>query len=226
MPVAILVHPGASAPSRRYPAEQFARAARSVARPTDCALVFTGTAAERPLVVDPRGARRRVTLGGGRPRPRRSRRARGLLTLADQQQHGARPRGRGRRDTGGRSLCPDQPAAHAVGVPHRVLFPRRAVQVLLQEHLPAGPRQLLAPRRAGGGRGGSPVVDLLVAGGSAPPLDAPSLEDLRPAGQDDSLDGTCTARGRRAEDRPVTLPKERRHAFHASAVRSRNELHP
>jgi ADP-heptose:LPS heptosyltransferase len=46
----ILVHPGASAPSRRYPAEQFARAARSVARATDCALVFTGTAAERPLV--------------------------------------------------------------------------------------------------------------------------------------------------------------------------------
>jgi lipopolysaccharide heptosyltransferase II len=46
----VVVHPGASAASRRYPAEQFARAARLVAERTACRMVLTGSAEEAPLV--------------------------------------------------------------------------------------------------------------------------------------------------------------------------------
>lgn len=45
-----VVHPGASAPSRRYPAERFGLAARQIAAATGCQPVFTGGAAERALV--------------------------------------------------------------------------------------------------------------------------------------------------------------------------------
>jgi ADP-heptose:LPS heptosyltransferase len=48
----VLVHPGATAASRRYPPARFAAAARGVARATRCAVVVTGAAAERPLVDD------------------------------------------------------------------------------------------------------------------------------------------------------------------------------
>jgi lipopolysaccharide heptosyltransferase II len=46
----VVVHPGASAPSRRYPPEGFAEAARTLARGHGLTVVFTGTAAERELV--------------------------------------------------------------------------------------------------------------------------------------------------------------------------------
>jgi lipopolysaccharide heptosyltransferase II len=46
----VVVHPGASAPSRRYPPEQFARAMDLLASQTGCEIVFTGDAQERPLV--------------------------------------------------------------------------------------------------------------------------------------------------------------------------------
>jgi lipopolysaccharide heptosyltransferase II len=46
----IVVHPGASAPSRRYPAGQFAAAARMLASEHGCQLVFTGSSAEQSLV--------------------------------------------------------------------------------------------------------------------------------------------------------------------------------
>ncbi len=46
----VVVHPGASAPSRRYPPEGFAAAARRLAREVGCQVVFTGSAAERELV--------------------------------------------------------------------------------------------------------------------------------------------------------------------------------
>ncbi len=46
----IVVHPGASAPSRRYPARRFGEAAEALARRTGSQIVFTGTAEERPLV--------------------------------------------------------------------------------------------------------------------------------------------------------------------------------
>jgi lipopolysaccharide heptosyltransferase II len=45
-----VVHPGASAPSRRYPPEQFAAAARGLHLEHGVQLVFSGSAAEQPLV--------------------------------------------------------------------------------------------------------------------------------------------------------------------------------
>jgi lipopolysaccharide heptosyltransferase II len=45
----VVLHPGASAPSRRYPAEGFAAAGRKLAA-SGCALVFTGSGAEIALV--------------------------------------------------------------------------------------------------------------------------------------------------------------------------------
>src|SRR5690606_29729565 len=46
----VVLHPGATAPSRRYPASAFAAAARQLVREHGCAVVFTGSAAERALV--------------------------------------------------------------------------------------------------------------------------------------------------------------------------------
>ena len=46
----VVVHPGASAPSRRYPAEGFARAMDLLAAGSGCDIVFTGDAGERALV--------------------------------------------------------------------------------------------------------------------------------------------------------------------------------
>ena len=45
-----VVHPGASAPSRRYPAELFAQVARGLVLDLGCQVLFTGVEAERPLV--------------------------------------------------------------------------------------------------------------------------------------------------------------------------------
>jgi lipopolysaccharide heptosyltransferase II len=46
----VVAHPGASAASRRYPAERFARALDLLARDTGCHLVLTGDEREVPLV--------------------------------------------------------------------------------------------------------------------------------------------------------------------------------
>jgi lipopolysaccharide heptosyltransferase II len=46
----VVVHPGASAPSRRYPPEQFARATRLLALESGYPIVFTGSESERGLV--------------------------------------------------------------------------------------------------------------------------------------------------------------------------------
>jgi lipopolysaccharide heptosyltransferase II len=46
----IVLHPGASAASRRYPPEQFAQAARLLALESGYPIVFTGPESERPLV--------------------------------------------------------------------------------------------------------------------------------------------------------------------------------
>jgi lipopolysaccharide heptosyltransferase II len=46
----VVVHPGASAPSRRYPPEQFAAVARGLVRELGMSVVLTGSAAERDLV--------------------------------------------------------------------------------------------------------------------------------------------------------------------------------
>jgi lipopolysaccharide heptosyltransferase II len=51
-----VVHPGASAASRRYPAEHFGQAARRVAQDSGCTAVFTGAAQEQALVERARAA--------------------------------------------------------------------------------------------------------------------------------------------------------------------------
>ncbi len=52
----LVLHPGATAPSRRYPAEGFARAARTLATEDGWQIVFTGDASERELVERVRAA--------------------------------------------------------------------------------------------------------------------------------------------------------------------------
>jgi lipopolysaccharide heptosyltransferase II len=46
----VVVHPGASAASRRYPPESFSRAIDLLARQIECEIAFTGDAAEKELV--------------------------------------------------------------------------------------------------------------------------------------------------------------------------------
>jgi lipopolysaccharide heptosyltransferase II len=46
----VLIHPGASAPSRRYPPEHFAAVGRALARDLGYQVIFAGSAAERTLV--------------------------------------------------------------------------------------------------------------------------------------------------------------------------------
>jgi lipopolysaccharide heptosyltransferase II len=55
----VVVHPGASAASRRYPPESYARAIDLLIDETGCEALFTGDAWEEPLVCEVRGAMRR-----------------------------------------------------------------------------------------------------------------------------------------------------------------------
>lgn len=52
----VLVHPGATAPSRRYPPEMFAAAATQIAAGLDCDVIFTGSPGEHDLVEHIRGS--------------------------------------------------------------------------------------------------------------------------------------------------------------------------
>jgi lipopolysaccharide heptosyltransferase II len=54
----IIIHPGASAPSRRYPADGFASAAQELAAGHRVQIVFTGTEPELPLIENIRRAMR------------------------------------------------------------------------------------------------------------------------------------------------------------------------
>ena len=155
----VVIHPGATAPSRRYPPEHFARVARRLVLDVDMHVIFTGSAAERPRNrVDPHRDGRPLVLSS---RGAESGRARGASrdgSAPDRQQHrtGAR-RCRGRHACG-RSLCPDQSSAHPVGRAQPCAQPRCPLQVLLQEHLPGGAPQLPDPGPARGGRGGCLVA--------------------------------------------------------------------
>lgn len=62
----LVVHPGATAASRRWPAERFGAAAEAVARAADLDVVFTGSADEQPLIDAARRAMSRpaVSLAG------------------------------------------------------------------------------------------------------------------------------------------------------------------
>jgi len=55
-PALVVVHVGASAPSRRWPPERFGQAADAIARETGAAIVYTGSAAEAPLIEQARAA--------------------------------------------------------------------------------------------------------------------------------------------------------------------------
>jgi lipopolysaccharide heptosyltransferase II len=55
----IVMHPGASAPSRRWPAERFGLAADAIAADSDCVIVFSGSADEQPAVEQAQRAMRR-----------------------------------------------------------------------------------------------------------------------------------------------------------------------
>ncbi|HLJ97672.1 MAG TPA: lipopolysaccharide heptosyltransferase II [Gemmataceae bacterium] len=51
----VVIHPGASAASRRYPAAGFAKVAQRLVRELDCPVVFTGDQMERELIEQIRG---------------------------------------------------------------------------------------------------------------------------------------------------------------------------
>lgn len=48
----VVIHPGASAPSRRYRPEKFAEVARNLTMQAACNVVFTGSASEREIVLE------------------------------------------------------------------------------------------------------------------------------------------------------------------------------
>jgi ADP-heptose:LPS heptosyltransferase len=50
----IVVHPGATAPSRRYPAARFGMAADTIAHGSRCTVLFTGDASEESLIAEAR----------------------------------------------------------------------------------------------------------------------------------------------------------------------------
>ena len=58
----VVVHPGASAESRRYPASRFGVAAERIARATDATIVLSGAADERALIDETRAAMRLPTI--------------------------------------------------------------------------------------------------------------------------------------------------------------------
>ncbi len=58
----IVVHPGATAASRRYPAQRFGVAADAIAQDSGCTVVFTGSAGEAAVVEQARSAMRQPSL--------------------------------------------------------------------------------------------------------------------------------------------------------------------
>ena len=58
----VVVHPGATAASRRYPAERFGSAAERICRDSGCQAVFTGGQGEQALVERARGTMRESSL--------------------------------------------------------------------------------------------------------------------------------------------------------------------
>jgi ADP-heptose:LPS heptosyltransferase len=62
----VVLHPGASAPSRRYPAARFGMAADAIAHRSGCVPVFTGDASEQALIDEARSvmSQRSIVLSG------------------------------------------------------------------------------------------------------------------------------------------------------------------
>jgi len=57
----LVVHPGATAPSRRYPAARFGAAADTIAHGSRCNVLFTGDASEEALIAEARAGMRRAS---------------------------------------------------------------------------------------------------------------------------------------------------------------------
>lgn len=145
----VLVHPGATAASRRYPPERFAAAARALADATGGAVIVTAAAADAPAVdAVMRGADRAAHALIDLPLPEFAALVEAAPLLISNNSgpvHVAAAVGTAVVDL--YALTP----AHALGrAPSRAL-PRCPVQVLLQERVSRGPRQLPG---AGGARGG------------------------------------------------------------------------
>ncbi|MED5619951.1 lipopolysaccharide heptosyltransferase II [Ideonella sp. BN130291] len=58
----IVVHPGATAASRRYPAERFGEAAEAIAQDSGCGVVYTGGVAEQAVIAQAQAAMRRPSI--------------------------------------------------------------------------------------------------------------------------------------------------------------------
>jgi lipopolysaccharide heptosyltransferase II len=58
----IVVHPGATAASRRYPADRFGMAAEAIAQDSGCTVVFSGSAGEQPLIAQAQATMRRPSI--------------------------------------------------------------------------------------------------------------------------------------------------------------------
>ena len=121
-----VLHPGATAASRRYPPEQFAAVARRLIEEAGAQVVFTGSTAEIELIERPPdpGMRRgwrsippgaAASIGlAGLLDLRRDGCAPGARAAADLEQHRAGAHRRRPWDARGRAVCADESAAHAV----------------------------------------------------------------------------------------------------------------
>ena len=145
----LVIHPGSTAPSRRYPPDRFAEIARRLVRQHELRVVFTGAESERESdrgnpPGDGRG-RVAVPVPGGGAQPRRAGRPALPGSTAAVEQYGPRARRRLGRNAGRRSVRAHQPAAHSLGRAPPRPEPRRPLQVLLQEYLPRRAPRLPAP---------------------------------------------------------------------------------
>ena len=111
----VVVHPGASAASRRYPAARFGIAAERIARASDATVVLSGAVEERPLIEEMRAAMTvpAISLAGQLDLGELAALIEARRRARRQQQRPGAPR-RGARHAGRRSLCAHQSAAHAV----------------------------------------------------------------------------------------------------------------
>jgi ADP-heptose:LPS heptosyltransferase len=154
----ILLHPGAGAAARRYPAAHWAQAISLLSAATEVPLVLAGGVADVDLVED---IRRRAGADAGWPaRPGRAGRGAADGRGRRRQQQRTGPHRRRARHAAGRAVCADQSPAHPVGHAQPGAVPRCGLPFLFQEHVPGGTSQLpgRGATRARGGGGAGPAA--------------------------------------------------------------------